>query len=189
MSMITHAMKTLGVAAFAGWMLLACGPSAKNEQQYWDHNQAAVTEFKGRWSGFNALVDQEAADAKVAWDAAGKLTNEDEKAAKMKEANAKFEIIARMKEVDSKLDGVQSNIDKLNALKLTKSEDSTRQTAVEKARTLMSDVEVALATAQPADKPAALDVLGTQVSALIGDTSDTTYSQLTKKKSSSKKKK
>ncbi len=187
MSNLRTALKHLGFAAFVSSVLLACGPNAKNEEQYWKNHEAAMVEYKSRWPGFDPLLAAEHTEAQSLWDAAGKLTDEDAKAEKMKEANAKLEVLAKLEEIDSKLDGVRANVQKLNGLSLKSSDDSRRNDAVTKANDLIASVDAALATATPKTKAEALELAGTQVSALIWDSSDDTYKSLTKKPAKSKK--
>ena len=65
----------------------ACGPSSKNETKYWDNNKASITENGTKFPGFKGLLDARMAKAEPIMQEALKLSDEEAKAKKMKEAN------------------------------------------------------------------------------------------------------
>lgn len=147
----------------------ACGPSAKNEQQYWDNNNRDIAELSIRWAGYKGLMAAHQASAKPLWDEASALTDEKAKAEKMKAANAALKegLVARGIEVKYKVEALESAIKKLNDLKLEKSQQSRREAAVSSARSAIAAVESTLAAAVPASDEEGKKLLDEQVSKLI----------------------
>jgi hypothetical protein len=165
-----HASKRIlqSLFAFGLMFMLACGPSSKGETQQWDLNKASITELGAKWPGFQALLDARLAEAQPAWDAALAESDEEKKAKAMEAANELFNpLLGKLKEVQSKSDGIDSAIEKINKLKLDKTKDRKRGEAVGTALEVVSGVEAALAAGTPADDAAAVAIADEQISALI----------------------
>lgn len=155
----------LAVTLFAS---SACGPSSKNETQYWDNNKKAITEFGTQWAGFKKLLDERLATAEPLMAEALKVSDDEKKAAAMKAANAALDpLLGKMSEVKSKSDGIESDIKKLNDLRLPKSDSLSRKDAVSAARAALEKVEAAMVAAAPENEEQALEILKEQVSTLI----------------------
>lgn len=168
--MKTPMVRTLrGLVAGATLLLLiACAPSSKNEQQYWDNHNKAVAEFSVKWPAYKGLLAAKQAKAKPLWDEASKVGDEKQKAEKMKAANEALHegLLSKLDEIKYKSKSVEDTIGKLNALKLPKSKDGTRDEAVRSAQSTLNGVSAALATA-PASEEAAVALLSEQISKLI----------------------
>ena len=158
------------IQAFLAITLLvtACGPSAKNEGQYWDNSKKAITELGTRWAGFKTLLDERLAKAEPLMEEAKKVGDGEKKAEAMKAANAALEpLLGRMSEVKSKSGGIEDAITKLNKLKLPKSQSQDRKDAVSSARIALEKVEGAMVAAKPENEEQALEIVGEQISDLI----------------------
>ncbi|MCU0659122.1 MAG: hypothetical protein MUF64_28860 [Polyangiaceae bacterium] len=149
-------------------LVLACSPSSKNEQQYWDNHNKDVAEFSTRWPAYKGLLAAKQAKAKPLWDEASKVTDEKQKAEKMKAANEALHegLLSKLNEIKYKSKSVEDTVGKLNALKLPKSKDGARDEAVRSAQGVLGGVNTALATA-PANEEAAVALLSDQIGKLI----------------------
>jgi len=146
----------------------ACGPSSKNETQYWDNNKKAITEFGTKWAGFKKLLDERLATAEPLMAEALKVADDEKKAEAMKAANAALDpLLGRMSEVKTKSEAIESDIKKLNELKLPKSDAQERKDAVAAARTALEKVDAAMVAAAPENEEQALEILKEQISTLI----------------------
>jgi hypothetical protein len=155
--MKTPMVRTLrGLVAGATLLLLiACAPSSKNEQQYWDNHNKAVAEFSVKWPAYKGLLAAKQAKAKPLWDEASKVGDEKQKAEKMKAANEALHdgLLSKLDEIKYKSKSVEDTIGKLNE-------------AVRSAQSTLNGVSAALATA-PASEEAAVALLSEQISKLI----------------------
>lgn len=79
---------TLLPLAFALLIIMSgCKPKVEGETTSWAENQKKATDFKAKYPGFGPALDQAFADASKIWDEAAKITKEEDKALKMREAN------------------------------------------------------------------------------------------------------
>lgn len=173
-------------------LLMACSPSAKNEGQYWENHKKNAEEFKTSYPGFATLIDENIKEATAVMDEANKLTDEKQKAEKMKAGNEIAQgFVGRITEVKTKRDSLDKTITKLAELKLPKEKANKRKDAMNDAQTAIDEVNTAMAEAKPENKEAALTTLKDQVSKLISaqGAADRAYDSLKPKKEKSKKKK
>ncbi len=178
------------LAAVCGALALAaCSPSTKGETQRWGHNVSAVSALGTRWPGFAPLLQAGKAAAQKEWDAAEALSDEEAKAAKMKAANEAFgPLLARLREVDSKQQGVEELIGKLNKLKVPNTATAKRGKAVQAARASLAEIQAALSDAKPSTAEEGDAIAKAQVSKLISTRGalQRTYDDLSGKKKKKK---
>lgn len=155
-------------------VIVACSPSAQNEQQYWDNHNKAAAEYSTRWPAFKPLIAARQTKAKPLWDAATKVTDEKQKAEKMKAANeALFDgLISKLDEIKYKSQDLEKTVGQLNSLKLTKDKDASRDAAVSSGQRALAAVEAALAAAKPASDEDAVKLLSEQIGKLISSSGD-----------------
>ena len=180
-------MRTVSFAFTAAFVLslagaAGCGPSTKNEEQYWTVHQAEVAEYGGRWPGFKALLAARFEKARPAWEAALAIGSDKEKAQKMHEANGLLAdgLLTRLGEVKYKSKGIEGTVAKINALRLPMALAGDRREAVASAQRSVDDVERAMVAARPASETEALKLLEEQISKLIADggAADRAYTRL-----------
>lgn len=68
--------------------IAACAKTVESESKAWDANNKRAQELKGLYPGFSSAIDQEISRAKSLWDAASSISKDEDKIAKMAEANA-----------------------------------------------------------------------------------------------------
>ena len=156
------------LCVMATLMVIACGPNAKNESQYWENHKKAATEHGARWTGFKGLLEETIKTAEPKWKEASENSNEEEQAKAMKAVNAAVgKLIGRLSEVKSKSDGLRDSINKLNAMKLDKKKGKDRKKAVKKAEKALEEVDQIMKDAKPEDEAAALAAMEPAISKLI----------------------
>lgn len=173
-------------------LIMACSPSSKNEQQYWDNHQKNAVEYKTLYPGLTAVIDGNLANATKVMDAAKALKDEEAKAKKMEEGNAVAAVIVgKITEVKLKIEGLEKTAGKLGDLKLPKSKAGKRRDAMTLASESASKVRTTLAEAKPADEAEAAKLLDDQVGILISEqgNADRAYKSLKPKKAKKAKKK
>ena len=158
---------------FLALLFVACSPTAKNEGQYWENHQKNAQEFKTTYPGLSPLIDENIKAAKAVMDEAEKLTDEKQKAEKMKEGNTiALGFVGKISEVKSKREGLEKTITKLAELKLPKEQANKRQEAMSAAQKTVDEVNTAMTEAKPESKDAALSLFKDQVSKLISAQGD-----------------
>jgi hypothetical protein len=157
------------IASFVLCVITGCKPSTKGEMDKWEVSKKDLAEATAKWPAFKGVLDKKMADAQKMWDEALKLTNEDEKAKKMKEANAFLDdLLNQFTQIKYKMKGVEDAIAKFNGKKLTKSEDSIRQKAVSEAQKIIKQAENTLSTAKARAEDEAKGITQDVISKLIG---------------------
>jgi hypothetical protein len=107
-------------------------------------------------------------EAEGIWEEAGKLTDEEAKAAKMKEANSKInELLNQFTQIKYKSEGILKAIDKIDDKKLTKAKDKIRDDAIEEGRNALSSVEAKMSGAVVTNEEEAKAVTKDAISILI----------------------
>jgi hypothetical protein len=81
-------MKKLCILFVALLLLASCSRSVEGETSAWASNKTRLNELKALYPGFSAALESMMGQAESAWNAASSISNEDEKIAKMAEANA-----------------------------------------------------------------------------------------------------
>jgi hypothetical protein len=163
---------TIALIAAASF-IIGCKPSAKNEVQYWENNKKDFAEAVAKYPNFKDVLDKKMAEAQKIWDEAEKASGDDAKAEKMKAANEKLnELLNQFTQIKFKSQGIEDAIAKLNAKKLTTSEDVTRTKAVNAARAALKDVAAMLAAAKVTGDEDAKKVTDDAISKLIGAQGD-----------------
>lgn len=178
------------VVAAAAAVVGACSPNAESEIKHWQHQQQAVVDYGTRWPGLKEVLESQKAKAQPIWDEASKLADAKQKAEKMKQANEVLAaLVNKIDQVKYKSEAVQSGIAKLNGLKLTRSQDSQRQTAIDEANHALEEVESAMRGATPKMMGEAEQTLDAQVDRLIAanGTLDRAYNALKPAKATKKK--
>jgi len=159
----------------------------------WTQNKERAGELRVDHPNFKAALDVEQKKAEAIWEEAGKLSDEEKKAEKMKEANSDFgDFLRRLGEVKSRTDSLEKNIIKLNGMTIPKSKSGERTRALEKARLAVSEVTAEVGKLQPADGASARKAIDPHISRLLRANSDlekTIKSMSPKKKKKKKKKK
>ncbi|MDP6943991.1 MAG: hypothetical protein QF464_07565, partial [Myxococcota bacterium] len=172
---------------------IACGPSTEGQTKDWTRNKEKAGELRIDHPNFKAALDAEQKKAEAIWEEAGKLSDEEAKAEKMKAANEEFgHLVRRLGEVNSRSADLEKKISKLNGMKIAKSKSSERKKAVEKARLAISEVKAEVGKLQPTDGASGRKALDPHVSRLVRANSnmDKTIKKLgPKKKKKDKKKK
>jgi len=69
-------------------LFAACAKTVESESKAWESNKTRAQELKGLYPGFSAAIDQMVQSAQSTWDAAAGISKEEDKIAKMAEANA-----------------------------------------------------------------------------------------------------
>jgi len=149
-------------------IMAGCKPSAQNETKYWENNKKDLAEAVVNYPAFKDVLEKKMAEAQKIWDEAGKLTSEDPKAAKMKEANEKInELLNQFTQIKYKSQGIEDAIKKLNAKLLTPVQNITRKSAVSSARKALDDVGSMLASAKVTGDDDTKKITGEAISRLI----------------------
>lgn len=172
-------------------LIMACGPSAKSETQAWENNLQAVSELGTQWPGFKSLLETRKKEAEPAWEEALKLGDDEAKAAKMKEVNARFDpLLSKLNEVKSKVEALRNTINKLAGLKLSGSNAKDRSAAMDDAHGELAQVEEEMRAATPTNDAEAVAIADAQIAVLISrqGTLDRTYDRLKPKKAANTKK-
>ncbi len=186
-----------GIARVMGMSLLvatvaACGPSTEGQTKDWERNKEKAGELRVDFPNFKVALDSEQKKAETIWAEAGKLSDEEAKAAKMKAANEEFgHLVRRLGEVKSRTADLKKKIGKLAGMSIPKSKSGKRKKALEKARLSISEVTAEVGKLQPADGASARKALGPHVSRLLRANSnmDKTIKGMNPKKRKKKKSK
>ncbi|MDX1959807.1 MAG: hypothetical protein SFU98_14640 [Leptospiraceae bacterium] len=145
-----------------------CKPNAKSQLQYWENNAKAYTEAVNTYPNFKVLLEAKMKEATAIWTEAEKLTDEEAKASKMKEANDKLEdLLGQFTQIKSKTEGLLSSINKLDAKKLDKKKDAVRDDAVDSAEKTIAEIKQKLQSATPANEEEAKTITKDVISSLI----------------------
>jgi len=145
-----------------------CKPNAKNQVQYWENNAKSLAWAAQKYPNFKALLDAKNKEASALWAEAAKLTKEEDKAAKMKEANDKLEeLLGGFNQIKSKSEGLLSSIDKIDDKKLNAAKDKVRDDAIESVQKTLAEVNQKLTSANPANEEEAKSITKDAISSLI----------------------
>ena len=149
-------------------LILNCKPNTKNEQQYWTVHQKEYSDTISQYPNFKNLLDAKMIEAKKIWAESEKITNEEEKAAKMKEANEKIdELLNPFSQIKYKKEGILKSIDKIDDKRLNASKDKIRDEAIETGRKTISEITSKLNTASPANEEDLKSITKECISSLI----------------------
>jgi len=171
--------------------VIACGPSTEGEKKKWESHKKNAATYKTEYAGMATVIDTNLKAAETAMTEALKVKDEEKKAKAMQSANGiAKKVVGRISEIKSKISGLESDIKKLNKLKLPASKAGTRDNAVSSGFETISSVNKALASAAPKTVEEAEAVLKEQVDALISANSsvDRAYNAVKPKKKKKKKK-
>lgn len=166
-------LKVIGISLLALFVLANCKPNAKNEAQYWANHKKELAEATAKWPNFRAVLDNKMKEASAIWAESEKITNEEEKAAKMKEANEKIdELLNQFTQIKYKSEGILKAIDKIDDKKLTSSKDKIRDDAIADARKALNEVNSKMASAQVSNEEEAKAITKEVISTLISAQGD-----------------
>ncbi|MCW3127151.1 MAG: hypothetical protein JWO03_2809 [Bacteroidetes bacterium] len=91
-------------------LMSGCKPKVEGETTSWKENQKKATDFKAKYPAFAASLDQSFTNASKIWDDAAKITKEEEKAAKMREANDEYgKLLSPMTSYESNVESANSS--------------------------------------------------------------------------------
>jgi DNA repair exonuclease SbcCD ATPase subunit len=145
-----------------------CKPNSKSQIQQWESNQKEFAEATTTYPNFKALLDAKMNNAKAIWGEAEKLTNEEEKVQKMKEANEKLnELLNQFTQIKYKLEGILKSIDKIDDKKLNSKKDKIRDDAIEEGQKAIALVKEKMSAAAPTNDEEAVAVTKECISILI----------------------
>jgi uncharacterized coiled-coil DUF342 family protein len=163
--------KTFGsvLCACAALMIMSgCKPTTKNEMQYWDNNKKEYAEAVAKYSVFKPYLLAKKNEAEKIWQDALKITAEEEKAKKMKEANEKIdELLNQFTQIKYKSQSLEEGIDSLSNKKLTKEENRIRVEAIDDAYRNIHEVAESMRTAKVASENEVKKLTGDLISKLI----------------------
>ena len=168
--MFQRTLKPVALLISLTWLLFsACAPSTEGETKKWTKNQETVTEHSATWPGFKTVLEADQKKAKGMWEEAGKLSDEKQKAEKMKETNTyQLELLNKLGEVKAKNDTIDTTAKKLNKLKLKGLKHTKRNKVVKEMYEVKSKVASNMSGAAPKDKEEAMTLLKAQTSLLAG---------------------
>jgi len=109
-------MKKFGLL-LAGLFLFiyACGPSVEGEKKAWENTKNTVTQLKSQYPAYAQLIDAKFKLAQKAWEDAKSISDKDQKAEKMAEANNYIRkgAVGTLKSLKSNLDNLHRQKDAL----------------------------------------------------------------------------
>jgi hypothetical protein len=124
------------------FVLVACAPTEKGQTRDWEQNSVKVMNFAAKYPGFKKQLDDQLAQAKAIFEKAKSLSDEKERAQKMKDANDKIgAFLSFFESYETKLkrlDSLKSDheIQRLPAYQVTPAIDLATRIAAD-ARTLL----------------------------------------------------
>jgi hypothetical protein len=161
-------MKQFFFTVFLVTLVFNCKPNSKNEIQYWENNKKDFAEATTKYPNFKAVLEVKMKEAEALWEEAGKLTNEEQKAAKMKEANSKInELLNQFTQIKYKSEGILKSIDKIDDKKLSGSKAKSRNSAIDSGRKALAEVNTKMNTAVVNNEEEAKGVTKEVISILI----------------------
>ncbi|MDP6942566.1 MAG: hypothetical protein QF464_00325 [Myxococcota bacterium] len=148
--------------------LSACGPTSDKEQALWDTHSQEAKEHGARWAGFSPVLEGLMKRAEPAWKKAVAMADEGERAKAMKTVNKSIaRLVARLNEVEHKIEKVKSSVESLKEMDLDKDRAKRQREAVLDARRALEKIEQALGSAKPTSEVGALAALEPVISELI----------------------
>lgn len=92
------------LAALLLAVLTACKPSVEGETRAWDGHKLTLQEWSGKFPNFRSAIDGRLAEAQRDFDAALQIGDEEQRAAKMRQANDKVSVLTNLfAEIDRKV--------------------------------------------------------------------------------------
>ncbi len=154
---------SLFVITFSG-----CKPTAKNEVKYWENNKKEFAEAVALYPSFKGVLSAKMEEAKKIWSEAEKISNEENKAKKMKEANEKIdEVLNQFTQIKYKIQGIERSIGDLNGKKLKPSVHRKRLEITGKAKAVIQEAGNKLRNATFTGEEEALKVTKDVIGSLI----------------------
>jgi hypothetical protein len=152
------------------FLVNACGPSVEGESKAWEENLKAMEKAKTDYPAFASEIDAKVTQAKALWDAAAGISNEEEKAKKMAEANNLLGAgcLGNLVDMNDKIKEVEDAIDKVeSARKGKEGEDRTyAEDALLDANNAITAAKESFNNGRCADVERAFTKLGTVVTDL-----------------------
>src|SRR4051812_44027737 len=71
-------------------LVSGCKPKVEGETTSWKENQKKAADYKTKYPAYAAALDQSFAEASKIWDDATRITKEEDKAQKMRDANNEY---------------------------------------------------------------------------------------------------
>jgi coenzyme F420-reducing hydrogenase alpha subunit len=128
-------------------LVIACGPTEKGQTRDWENNGIKVQTLSSKYPGFKKQLEDQLAQAKVIFEKAKGLSDEKERAQKMKDANEKVgAFLSFFDSYESKLKRIEDlkadrEINRLPAYKVNPSMDLATR--------IVADTRALLANAAP----------------------------------------
>lgn len=143
-------MKTKGIAIAVGLVALlgvsACKKTPEAEAKSWDRNTIRTQELSALYPGFVPAIKAQQALAQAAMDAARAVSNPEEAARKMSEANSLLMggFVGGLSSLDGKVRKVREKITSVSASATAGPDQAATQAAVTEAQRVLSGVEATL---------------------------------------------
>jgi hypothetical protein len=131
---------------------IACKPGVKNETNKRDVNIKNIESYSIKYSNLKPLIDGLRKNYDAAWAEAEKLTNEEEKAKKMSEANDmiyKDPVFSRLSSFDTKYKSLEEDSQKLASQKIDKKFSSERSTLLTNTAYDLNEAKTIVLNAKP----------------------------------------
>jgi hypothetical protein len=104
--------KFILIFAVSAIFIISCKPTVENEQKSWNDNLQKMSTLKSTYPAFASFIDSKIAAAKTIWSQAEGISDKDQKAKKMSEANDIFETgcVYQLSEMKDKMRNVDNKI-------------------------------------------------------------------------------
>ncbi|WP_375559624.1 hypothetical protein ACE193_18080 [Bernardetia sp. OM2101] len=163
-----YTSKFYSIALLLLFCISACSPSAENEQKKWKHNTANVNDLMKAFPTFASLLEGDLKEAQTKWSEAEKISEAEQKAQKMSEANdiifgdyisQLYSAKSRMEKVEEKKQKIHSK--NLSSTKAEQAEDAIKSAneKVAKAKTILSQKVATKTEAQEVVKEANAELI------------------------------
>ncbi|MEA2042967.1 MAG: zinc finger Ran-binding domain-containing protein [Bacteroidota bacterium] len=137
------------------FLAYSCGPSVEGESKQWKSNLNQLNKLSKEYPVFKSKIDAKVARAQKIFDQSSSISDEDKKAAKMHEANDLLNMgcVGNLKNSDSKIETVRSNVDKLRKIRMGMPEKDVRYSnfVIEDAERAITDLSKVLDKAKTAE--------------------------------------
>lgn len=106
------------------FILYSCGPSSKNEAEKWTKNLTELNTLKVKYPSFTSLIDEKIKEATEVYKSAESISDEEQKAQKMRDANNIFETgcLGSLKNIKAKFDALDKKKAELKKIRAGQSQ-------------------------------------------------------------------
>lgn len=136
-------LKALLAIAIVLLLGLGCKKSVEGETKSWESNQRKISDLKAQFPGFSKALDEQLQSAKSIWDNAASISAEDQKIAKMAEANRLLSggWIGQLEDVEGKRRKIRDKIVDVKGLKMDENDRSAVFAASRNAEQNLTEVD------------------------------------------------